>query len=325
MKEWNGEVWDIHNVWKGDLLPKGDADSRYVPYGDMSREERKDRDVVMIEVPCTTGSDYSGSDDVTKVNYLTLEEEYKEDTRFFFMYGGYGSYGVYVVVPVVEGVVYVPDDVQENVLDRLESYPLLDDDASEMMVVEEETAQWDSWIKGDFLGELLKGYEGDCNREGIEEVMEDWLDEVDNKRVWDLYRAACEKANVYFYCEEGSSWYVDLERAVGVIDRGMMVEWLKPGAGIRAWLKCWDVAGKMHGSGVDGKWSFEERKRNVRVKGSYHLLSEHGYYVRWIDFDVVVGKGKGERWRLDFHGEGGYWTGQVKGYLEDTVAGVIGG
>ena len=45
------------------------------------------------------------------------------------------------------------------------------------------------------------------------------------------------------------------------------------------------------GSGIDTgvKFNFDESKNNKLVfNSSYHLMSENGFYIKWIDFKIIV-------------------------------------
>lgn len=324
MEKWRGDVWNVSEYWKDEDLCKDDEESREIPWGHLVRESRTDVDCAMIAVEYAGGSDYGGSDDVTKVNYRFLEEEYKNDNRFYFVYGGYGSYGVFVVVPMMDGVVYVPEDVWEDVIEPLERYPLLDEDASSMMAVEEEGEQWEGWIKGDFLRALGKLFGDDRTMEGFEELWERIEERIEDREAWELYGRGKEKANVYFYCEEGSAWYVDVERCAGAIGWRDLVECVRMGKRDRQLVRLWELAMEVHGSGVDGRWRVVETRRRVGVGNEYHLMSKDGYYVGWIPFTVWIEKGTG-KWDISYHGTAGRYVERVRDYLEDMIADVIGG
>lgn len=91
---------------------------------EMERESYSNlRDRKAIEVKGTFGSDYSG-DTVTRANYEYLKEKYAGKPGFLDVYGDYSTYGIaYTGDASIEDI----ESLQEE-MDRLESYPCLDDD-----------------------------------------------------------------------------------------------------------------------------------------------------------------------------------------------------
>lgn len=106
----------------------------------------------IVEIPYSCGSDYSGSM-VERCNYETLKKELKRYNGIYELYGWYSGYGIG----------YAPSELTKkgkekiaDILDRLESYPCLDDDKVSMM-------EYDSIMKtfeSDYSHELRE-YEND--------------------------------------------------------------------------------------------------------------------------------------------------------------------
>ena len=44
-----------------------------------------------------------------------------------------------------------------------------------------------------------------------------------------------------------------------------------------------------HGSGIDQSWTYEILKNGkIKFFNSFHVLSEFGYYVYWVDFNFKI-------------------------------------
>jgi len=115
--------------------------------------------------PYSAGSDYSG-EAVTRVNYEYLKNKFKDSDAFVDIWGGYSTYA-FAYIPHA-----LSDDERQEVneiLERLEDYPCLDDDALSAF----ETEELAEAFKEDYSRELKKyGNEHDEIPEAIVEAAE---------------------------------------------------------------------------------------------------------------------------------------------------------
>ena len=78
-----------------------------------------------------------------------------------------------------------------------------------------------------------------------------------------------------------------------------------------------------HGSGIDGRWSVDKKKGYYKLRNGYHAMNEHGYYVGWAEFSVVIYKKNPEGFKFHFHGDRAQRLNKrymLRDYLEDTIA-----
>ncbi len=43
-----------------------------------------------------------------------------------------------------------------------------------------------------------------------------------------------------------------------------------------------------HGSGIDDEYTYSVSKNKIVLSNAYHVMSENGYYVGWVHFNVVI-------------------------------------
>lgn len=93
-------------------------------------------------------------------------------------------------------------------------------------------------------------------------------------------------------------------------------------------LQCANVAQHLpHGAGIDSAWGVSETSNAVTFSNSYHRMTEHGFYDRWIDFSIKIPKSAlgdnetmSQQFKLAFHND---WhivrDDGLRDYLEDTI------
>lgn len=93
------------------------------------------------------------------------------------------------------------------------------------------------------------------------------------------------------------------------------------------------MAALPHGSGINCDWTADTLKNGkVRFYNSYHVMSEHGFYIGWADCSVTLdprqdGETMAAGFRLMFHGQAAQYLNRYYGlrdYLEDTIAYCLG-
>lgn len=147
------------------------------------------------------GSDYSGGY-VTRANYLSFKEEWEQHDPPFFTetYGGHGTYGIVLYIP------RTPAEVWEQ-LEKLEQYPLLDEDKLSELEREGAHEAWESWAKADYLRLWREATENDPR------FAEDWMDDISDDAWWEHFDACASEANEYWHADgDTPSMTIDVER-----------------------------------------------------------------------------------------------------------------
>lgn len=146
-----------------------------------------------------SGSDYSGSL-VEQANHRKFSEEFSdgEDEWWTNTPGGHGTFGILIDM---RGV---PDDISTDVaefLNGLQDYPLADEELHSEMEMEAQNEAWESWAKNDF-------------KRGLERRFDVDLDGVDDEKLFELFREACDRSNTYWENQQGDEMYIDMERVL---------------------------------------------------------------------------------------------------------------
>ena len=166
----------------------------------------------------------------------------ESDTKLVEAYGGYGSIQLWVR----------EDIWNELELEKeFDSYPALDDDLVSQIEMEMEDEAWENSIKSDLINTLPDDYDQDqldnqevkcmnCLWEGIDSeliieldvklcpkcsqyqylkhydiespTLRDFADQLDNDKLWTIYRYCCDQTNTYGECESGGNWYIDTDK-----------------------------------------------------------------------------------------------------------------
>lgn len=148
-------------------------------------------------VPYSTGSDYSGST-VTRANYLYIEEEYGEDW-VHIVYGGYDTYAIAVGLT---GLLQ-SDRFDEfcEILEGLEDYPLIDDEALYQLEMEAADEAWECWVEDAFKSSL---------EEKFEDYEFEWPDDLRT-----FFEEKREESNTYWECEGyGPDMYINVNKVI---------------------------------------------------------------------------------------------------------------
>ena len=138
-----------------------------------------------------SGSDYSGST-VTRSNFDVFKEQFGKCEGVVFLYGDYGSYGIAISL----------DCLMENeeileILEALEDYPCIDDDALcayEMELIEE---AWEDWAMDRYRKDL--------------EMSHTNIDLIDDFDIREIFEAVALRLNEYWEADENVT-YIDVRR-----------------------------------------------------------------------------------------------------------------
>ena len=141
-----------------------------------------------LEVPYTMYSDYSGGT-VQRANCNAFLKMFGEYPGVYEVYGGFGTRGVVIRRACLRN----PEIAQ--VIEELDYYLLIDDEALSDLEMQLEDEAWDVWIKYDLERELDKH---ELPTEGMED------------RFWEIVR----NHEIYFLHEDAISPYIDLDEVL---------------------------------------------------------------------------------------------------------------
>lgn len=142
------------------------------------------------------GSDYSG-DTVELANFELMQEEHAD--KVVLLHGGHWTRGV--AIPLNS-----ESDELADILEGLETYPVIDEDQMSHVEMRLQDEAWENWARSDFKRVLRKLFP----------ESEDTIDDATDDSVWELFHAACDTSNSYWQAEGPSMW-VDLDRVAAVI------------------------------------------------------------------------------------------------------------
>ena len=183
------------------IAPSVIAGSSSISYGDVVQTSvGKDGDWWGSDY--TSGSDYNGGT-VHLANYKTLEkmcEELSEEHGQFWVtaYGGHGTYAIFF------NVYTTPDEIVE-VLEGLDNYPSVDDEALSELEQEQSDEAWNNWAESDF-------------KTGLEQKFSGNADDVSSEDLYACFHEAMEKSNSYWEDQSGSGMWVDIKRVLKAVD-----------------------------------------------------------------------------------------------------------
>lgn len=196
----NGLTWGEFKYIDDDDLEQAANGGSGLSYGDLHHS--KDPDNKWFEVDYCTGSDYSG-DLLHKSNYRVLLEECGKALKdpdtcqepwFVELSGGHGTFSIALHCE------RTPEEIFE-MIEKLDNYPILDEDDYSSLQIDEEGEAWDNWAKSDFEHELRKTYES-YN-----------FDDITDDELWELFRKGMEEANEYWEVE-GMGVHIRIDRIV---------------------------------------------------------------------------------------------------------------
>jgi len=197
-----------------------------VGYSTYRHTRRADTD--WFEVSWATGSDYSGGS-VTKANYNALQEmlaaEFPEGEKpavWLRASGGHRTYSLLVKWPALS------DDIVD-VLNGLDDYPVISDEAVNEEENERENEAWESWARHDFEKAFLSAWNAHWNED---EELDDWPEEVTGDMTYSMFHVGMELANEYWVHESGDSVFIRMEKIadklVDLLAGGTVPSWLSP-------------------------------------------------------------------------------------------------
>lgn len=177
--------------------------------GDHDTAELADDEDLYVFSRFTGYSDYSGST-VEAANCAELLEQFPGIA--ISVYGGYGT------TDVCFSLRWILDDGDTllDILEGLEDYPLINDEALSNLEMECADEAWDSWAYSDFVS-------------GVEKALNVELDgNKDSMRT--VFEACRERANEYWESEGGGgkSVYIRVERIIEVVTLADVAEWIVP-------------------------------------------------------------------------------------------------
>jgi len=148
---------------------------------------------------CLSG-DYCGAPHTASNARVLLEQFSSPELREIT--GGYGSQGV-AIDPR-----YLSEELLE-LLQSLESYPVLDEDDCSSLELELQAEAWESWAQRDFsralekrLSELLEN----------DELAEQIIESLSPDSLCSLFHALAERASVYWESQSSPDQWIDCER-----------------------------------------------------------------------------------------------------------------
>ena len=150
---------DSKAVSYGDLMKPADCPDSAVAYLEALSTDATEEGELYFFLPYASGSDYSGST-VEKANCREFLESYGEES---FVWEAHGGYDTYAVVLGLTGLLECAVDTFDAILDiieGLEDYLLIDDEALSNVEMEGADEAWESWVAGDFRRALEKKFDG---------------------------------------------------------------------------------------------------------------------------------------------------------------------
>ena len=197
---------DSKAVSYGDLMKPADCPDSAVAYLEGLSTDATEEGELYFFLPYASGSDYSGST-VEKANYKEFLESYGEEG---FVWEAHGGFDTYAVVLGLTGLLECADDTFNAVLDiieGLEDYPLINDEALSNVEMEGADEAWDCWVAGDFRRALEKKF--DC-------AEFEWPSDSDLRT---FFEKKAEEANEYWFNEGyGPDMYIRVDEIVEGID-----------------------------------------------------------------------------------------------------------
>lgn len=203
----SGDLFLVREGWDADSEDFEDGGS--VSFGVLESVKRADVDelaregaLVVYVPPACSGSDYNGGA-LARANARALRELAEaEGLVSFELHGGHGSHGT--AFPLWER-----SDELVRVLEGLEDYPVVDEDAhSEEELADEEQA-WDSWIRSDFSRALQE-------ETGVD------VSDVKDEDLRSLLHTRMEAAGRYFeHSDEGP--HVDVDELADGVERSELL------------------------------------------------------------------------------------------------------
>lgn len=155
-----------------------------------ARDHAPERDQELFLISnLLSGSDYSGSS-VERANFRAFLESFRDVPGIVEMWGGHGTYAIAIRLDVHHAEIL-------ETLERLEDYPVVDDDTLSELEMEMDSEAWESWARADFRREV-------CARFGVD------ISEVSDDDVFRVFSSACDATSTYFECD-GADRFIRVE------------------------------------------------------------------------------------------------------------------
>jgi len=204
---------DSKSVSYGDLMKPADCQESAVKYLEGLSTDATEEGELYFFLPYASGSDYSGST-VEKANYTEFLESYGEEG---FVWEAHGGFDTYAVVLGLTGLLECADDTFDAILgiiEGLEDYPLIDDEALSNLESTLADEAWDCWVAGDFRRALEKKFDG---------VEFEWPADSDLRP---FFEKKAEEANEYWFNEGcGPDMYIRVDKIVEGIDLDTLADY----------------------------------------------------------------------------------------------------
>ena len=204
---------DSKSVSYGDLMKPADCTESAVKYLEGLSTDATEEGEFYFFLPYASGSDYSGST-VEKANHKEFLESYGKEQ---FVWESHGGFDTYAVVLGLTGLLECADDTFDAILgiiEGLEDYPLIDDEALSNLESTLADEAWDCWVAGDFRRALEKKFAG---------VEFEWPSDSDLRP---FFEKRAEKANEYWFNEGyGPDMYIRVDKIVEGIDLDNLAEY----------------------------------------------------------------------------------------------------
>ena len=201
-----GGVWEDKNPDEYSSLSYSDFENAT----EKPTEENKKDFYIMPDL--MSGSDGSGSC-VEKANHKAFLEMFAEHEGVHDVYGYCGSYAVAIRLDVSE------QEEIADVLNGLENYAVMDDDALNEIEMDAHDDAWKGWAESDTKSALIKELEKTFTDP------EEYIDQIEDLR--QLFEQAREEVNEYWEIESGANAWIKVEKVVPVLAEFLIV-WHTP-------------------------------------------------------------------------------------------------
>lgn len=200
-----------------------------VSYGSFSVTKYPDEVFYHCIDECT-GSDYSGNTH-TKANYDYMKENHSDTDGVYFAHGGWGTYAVFIRGDLLDSSKSTFNQEIQDIVSGLATYPIIDEDLMSHLEMKLETEAWNDYGCNDFRRALKRQFTKDdpvseddlfwfdvgaewqkLAGEDCDLLWEDYFTDLDDDSIYQLWRYASEKANIYPEFETGCLCYFNVDR-----------------------------------------------------------------------------------------------------------------
>lgn len=195
---------------------RGDDPWEFADWGYGQWRTVKPDDATHVIPNYLSGSDYSGSL-VERTNHDVFLEDFGNVPGVLDVSGGHGTFAVAVPIRTRKGSWSRGKRTAEMFewLEKLNDYPLADEEKLSEMELEAQVEAWNSWAASDFRGEVRDH----VDPSGEDEELEQALDDISDDDLYEVFRVAADKANEYWVNESGGEMWIDLKRVAKQVVR----------------------------------------------------------------------------------------------------------